>query len=115
MPEHNEITYPEELVAILTDETARTPQEVFRRCEAIEQLSASGVATIDALPAIMRSLLVPVSVDCVLALRVAAAEAAWKVGRRHDLAPNGRQGFVRRMAGVDQLLAGRQEFPFGTK
>jgi hypothetical protein len=86
MPDHNANANPEELVAILTDETAQTPQEVFRRCQALEQLSASDAPTVDALPAILRSLLVPVSVDCVLALRVAAAEAAWKVGRRHDLA-----------------------------
>ena len=86
MPEHNENTNPAELVAVLTDGTARTPDDVFRRCEALEQLSACGTTAVDALPSIMRSLLVPVSVDCVLALRVAAAEAVWKVGGRHDLA-----------------------------
>lgn len=40
----------------------------------------------DAMPALLRTLVVPVAVDCVLALRVAAAEAVWKVGERHDLA-----------------------------
>lgn len=84
--EHNQNTNPADLVAILTDETARTAYEVFRRCEALERLSACGITTADALPSIMRSLLVRVSVDCVLALRVAAAEAVWKVGGRHDLA-----------------------------
>ncbi len=86
MPEDNTNTNLEELVAILTDDPAQTLEEVFRRCHALEQLSASGSATVDALPAIMRSLFVRVSVDCVLALRVAAAEAVWKVGQRHDLA-----------------------------
>lgn len=86
MPEHNENMDPEDLIATLTDETVRTPDEVFRRCQSLDQLSASSAKNIDALPAIMRSLLVRVSVDCVLALRVAAAEAVWKVGRRHDLA-----------------------------
>lgn len=86
MPERNENINPADLVAILTDETVRTPDEVFRRCQALERLSACDTTTIDALPSIMRSLLVPVSVDCVLALRVAAAEAVWKVGGRHDLA-----------------------------
>ncbi len=86
MPEHHENTNPAELVAILTDGMAGTPDDVFRRCEALERLSACGTTAVDVLPSIMRSLLVPVSVDCVLALRVAAAEAVWKVGGRHDLA-----------------------------
>ncbi|MCY2967727.1 MAG: HEAT repeat domain-containing protein [Planctomycetota bacterium] len=38
------------------------------------------------MPVILRTLVVPVTVDCGLALRVAAAEAVWKVGGRHDLA-----------------------------
>jgi len=86
MPQHNKNTNPAELVAILTDETARTPDDVFRRCEALRRLSACSTTTVDVLPSIIRSLFVPVSVDCVLALRVAAAEAVWKVGGRHDLA-----------------------------
>ena len=86
MPEHNENTNPADLVAILTDETVRTPIEVFRRCQALEQLSACGTTTIRVLPAVLRSLFVPVSTDCVLVLRVAAAEAVWKVGGRDDLA-----------------------------
>jgi hypothetical protein len=76
----------EKFIGILTDEPARTPQEVFRRCEAAEALAALGPAARAAMPALLRTLVLPVSVDCVLALRVAAAEAVWKVGRRHDLA-----------------------------
>lgn len=86
MPKINENTNLKELIAILVDHPAKTPAEVFRRCDALEQLSACGSASLDALPAIMRSLVVQVSVDCVLALRVAAAEAVWKVGGRRDLA-----------------------------
>jgi len=71
---------------MLNDEPAGTPQEVFRRCEAVEALSAMGPAAHAAMPALLRTLVVPVSVDCVLVLRVAAAEAVWKVGGRHDLA-----------------------------
>jgi HEAT repeat protein len=73
-------------VDILTDEPARTPMEVFRRCEAAQALSRLGPAAHSAMPVILRTLVVPVTVDCVLALRVAAAEAVWKVGGRHDLA-----------------------------
>ncbi len=86
MPKRKDSANLKELVAILTDAPVQTTQEVFRRCDALEQLSASGTASMDALPAIMRSLVVQVSVDCALALRVAAAEAVWKVGQRHDLA-----------------------------
>jgi HEAT repeat protein len=74
------------LVAVLTDETAASPGEVFRRCQAAEALSALGPTAGAAMPALIRTLVVPVSVDCVLALRVAAAEAVWKVGGRDDLA-----------------------------
>lgn len=86
MPEINENTNLKELIAILVDHPVQTPAEVFRRCEALEQLSASGSASLVVLPAIMRSLVVRVSVDCVLSLRVAAAEAVWNVGGRRDLA-----------------------------
>jgi hypothetical protein len=73
-------------IGILTDEPARTPQEVFRRCQAVEALANLGPVAHAAMPALLGTLMVPVSVDCVLALRVAAAEALWKVGGRHDLA-----------------------------
>jgi hypothetical protein len=73
-------------IGILTDEPASTPEEVFRRCEAAEVLARLGPAAHAAIPALLGTLIVPVSVDCVLALRVATAEALWKVGRRHDLA-----------------------------
>ena len=86
IPKINENTNLKELIAILVDHPAQTPAEVFRRCEALEHLFASGSASLDALPAIIRSLVVQVSVDCVLALRVAAAEAVWKIGGRRDLA-----------------------------
>lgn len=86
MDGHNDVLSMEQIAAILTDETADSPDEVFRRCRALEQLAASGPKSIETLPAILRSLVVGVSVDCVLALRVAAAEAVWKVGMRHDLA-----------------------------
>jgi HEAT repeat protein len=73
-------------IGVLTDEPVRTPQEVLRRCEAAEALARLGPAAHAAMPNLLRTLVVPVSVDCVLALRVAAAEALWKVGGRHDLA-----------------------------
>lgn len=76
----------DKFIGILTDEPARTPQEVFRRCEAAEALARLGPAAHTAMQALVRTLVVPVGVDCVLALRVAAAEAVWKVGGRHDLA-----------------------------
>jgi hypothetical protein len=76
----------EKFIGILTDEPARTPQEVFRRCEAAEALAGLSPVAYAAMPALLRTLVVPVSVDCVLALRVAAAEAVWKVGGRHELA-----------------------------
>jgi hypothetical protein len=75
-----------ELTAVLSDAVADTPEDVFRRCQAAEALSGMGPAAGLAMPALLRTLLVPVSVDCHLLLRVAAAEAVWKVGGRHDLA-----------------------------
>lgn len=75
-----------ELASVLTDEAAKTPGEVFQRCASLEQLSVLGANAYSAMPAIIRSLYAPVSVDCGLALRVAAAEAAWKVGDRRDIA-----------------------------
>jgi HEAT repeat protein len=76
----------EKFIAILSDEPVRTPQDVFQRCEAAEALAGLGWAAQAAMPALLRTLVVPVDIDCVLALRVAAAEAVWKVGGRHDLA-----------------------------
>ena len=71
---------------ILTDEPVTSAAEVFRRCEVLHALSRRGPEAHFSMPAIVRTLVVSVNVDCVLALRVAAAEAAWKVGERHDLA-----------------------------
>jgi hypothetical protein len=71
---------------MLPEERAGSPEEVFLRCQACEALSTMGDAAYAAMPALLRMLVVPVSVDCVLVLRVAAAEAVWKVGGRHDLA-----------------------------
>jgi hypothetical protein len=86
MPEQMGNTDLANLIAVLADEAARSPEEVLRRCGALERLSSYGGSAADALPAIMRSLLVRVTVDCGLVLRVAAAEAVWKVGERRDLA-----------------------------
>lgn len=86
MDSRDEGTKRDVLIGSLTSAPAETPAEVFRRCQALEELASLGAEAADALPAILESLVVPVSVDCVLALRVAAAEAAWKVGGRHDLA-----------------------------
>ena len=41
MAEHSDILSMEQITAILTDETANSPDEVFRRCRALEQLAAS--------------------------------------------------------------------------
>jgi hypothetical protein len=59
---------------------------VFRRCDALDALIKQGAAAHNTMPAILRTLVVPITVDCGLVLRVAAAEAAWRVGFRHDLA-----------------------------
>ena len=74
------------LASILVDEPARSPEEVFRRCEAADALSRIGPEAQSALPALLRTLVVPVTVDCGLALRVAAAAAIWKIGGRFDVA-----------------------------
>lgn len=76
----------EKFIGILTEEPVKTAQEVFHRCEAAEALAKLGPAAPAATPALIRTLVVPVTVDCWLALRVAAAEAVWKVGGRLDLA-----------------------------
>jgi HEAT repeat protein len=54
---------------------------VGRRCQAADALAALGPEAAPALPALLRTLIVPVTVDCALALRVAAAAAVWKVAR----------------------------------
>ena len=69
MADRNDSLSMEQIAAILTDETADSPDEVFRRCRALEQLAASGPNAIVTLPAIMRSLVVAVTVDCFLWLR----------------------------------------------
>jgi len=76
----------DELTAALSDATVDAPWEVFRRCEAADALGEMGPAAETAIPALVRTLSVRVTVDCVLALRVAAARALWRVGRRADLA-----------------------------
>jgi hypothetical protein len=76
----------ERLASILVDEPARSPAEVFRRCQAADDLAALGPEATTALPALLRTLVVPVTVDCGLALRVAAAAAIWKVSHRFDVA-----------------------------
>src|SRR5262249_25442434 len=73
------------LTAALSDDTADTPWEVFRRCEAADALGDIGPPAAAAIPALVRTLTVPVAVDCVLALRVAAARALWRIGGRSDL------------------------------
>jgi hypothetical protein len=74
------------LMGLLVDAPATTPEEVFRRCQAAEALAALGPAACAALPALLRTLVVPVAVDCALALRVAAAVAVWKVSGCRDVA-----------------------------
>lgn len=74
------------LAAILSDKPVSLPQEVAKRCQALEALSGLGAEAHSALPAILRSLWVKVDVDCGLCLRIAAAEAAWKVGGLVELA-----------------------------
>jgi hypothetical protein len=76
----------ERLAAALTDDPAQSPEEVFRRCRSADALAAIGPAAAPALPALLRTLVVPVGVDCVLALRVAAAAAIWRVDRNWSLA-----------------------------
>src|SRR4051812_44263067 len=75
-----------DLASLLSDEPARSPDDVFRRCQAADALVDLGPDALPALPALLRTLVVPVTVDCALALRVAAAAAVWKVGGRSDAA-----------------------------
>jgi hypothetical protein len=76
----------ERLASVLIDEPAYSPDEIFRRCQALESLSALGPPARAALPAMLRTLMVDVTVDCVLALRVAAGQVAWRVSHRLDVA-----------------------------
>jgi hypothetical protein len=69
----------ERLVSTLVDNPADSPEEVFRRCRAIDELAALGPSASAALPALLRTLVVPVTVDCAIVLRVGAASAIWKV------------------------------------
>ena len=75
-----------ELVSVLSDTPADSHLEVFRRCQAADSLGAAGPAATSALSALVRALDVRVEVDCVQALRVAAARAVWRIGRRAELA-----------------------------
>ncbi len=56
MHDHKADVGLKETTAILTDEAAGTPQEVFRHCNTLEELAALGPAAVDALPLIMQSL-----------------------------------------------------------
>lgn len=69
----------EQLASVLVDEPANSVQEVLRRCQATDALAAVGPAAAPAVPALRRTLVVPVAVDCALILRVAAAAALWEV------------------------------------
>ena len=73
------------LTAVSSNQAADSAQEVFRRCEAADALGSIGPPAISALPSLLHTLVVPVRVDCGLALRVAAAAAIWRVGRRFDV------------------------------
>jgi HEAT repeat protein len=73
------------LASILVDDPARSTEEVFRRCQAADALAEIGPDALSAVPVLLRTLVVPVSVDCGLALRVAAAAAVWKVSGRSDV------------------------------
>jgi hypothetical protein len=75
-----------ELSDILSDEPVDSAGDLFRLCQAVEAVAKLGPAAHAAMPALLRTLVMPVRADCWLALRVAAAEAVWKVDGRHDLA-----------------------------
>ena len=74
-----------DFIDLLTSQPVDTAEELFRRCEALAKLASSTVEFDDAMGAVFRSLTVPVSVDSGFALRVAAADAAWKIGQCRDL------------------------------
>ena len=70
------------LAAALVDTPAKSFDEVVRRCRAADALAALGTEASAAIPALLRTLVVPVTVDCALALRVSAAAAIWKVSHQ---------------------------------
>ena len=76
----------ERLIGLLPAEPLESLVAVTRCCATVESLAAMGAAADAAMPALLRILTIPVSLDCAIAVRVAAAEAVWKVGQRHDLA-----------------------------
>jgi hypothetical protein len=76
----------EKLASVLVDRSANSPEEVWRRCRAADALAAIGPGAAPAVPALLCTLVVPVTVDCGLALRVAAAAALWRVGRHWSVA-----------------------------
>src|SRR5262249_38516127 len=74
------------LAEVLSDRPITSAQEAFSRFEALEGLAKMGHVASPAMPAILRTLRVRISVDCHLLIRVAAAEAALRVGNRCDIA-----------------------------
>ncbi len=81
-----ELSEVEELASVLVDRPAKSVDEVFRRCRAADSLASLGPAAGLAVPALRRTLVVPVTVDCGLVLRVAVAAALWRVDRCWTLA-----------------------------
>ncbi len=79
-------TSVDDIACVLVDEPVDCIFDLRRRCQAIEELLTVGADGFDAMPALLRTLVVKVSIDCHLILRVVAAEAVWKIGERHDLA-----------------------------
>jgi hypothetical protein len=90
----------DDYIQILTDKPVKSWEEVSGRCQAVEALARLGPAAHAAMPALLRTLVVPVSVDCGLILRVAVAEALWKVDQRRDLALPFRPGRWRMSTGA---------------
>lgn len=76
----------EELASVLVDQPAKSPDEVLRRCQAADALAAFGREAAPAVPALLRTLVVRVTVDCALILRVAVAVALWKIDGNLSLA-----------------------------
>ncbi len=76
----------DQLASVLTDEPANSPTEVFIRCRAADALADLGPKAAPAIPALRRTLVVPVTVDCGLALRVSAAAALWRASGHWNLA-----------------------------
>lgn len=76
----------EQLASVLVDEPANSQTEVFIRCRAADALADLRREAAPAIPALRRTLVVPVTVDCGLALRVAAAAALWRASGHWSLA-----------------------------